>query len=49
MAGPTFFRGRPLGLALAVLPLITHAEVDRSATRRAVWRLIHFWAQLLDE
>jgi hypothetical protein len=30
-------------------PLITHAEVDRTSTGTAVWRLIDFWATLLDE
>jgi dienelactone hydrolase len=30
-------------------PLITHAEVDRSSTPTAIWRLINFWAELLDE
>jgi dienelactone hydrolase len=30
-------------------PLITHAEVDRTATVRAVWQLIDFWARLLNE
>ena len=30
-------------------PLITHAEVDRSAAARALWALISFWAHLLDE
>lgn len=30
-------------------PLITHAEVDRSAAARAVWDLVRFWAHLLDE
>jgi hypothetical protein len=30
-------------------PLITHAEVDRSSTARAIWRLIDFWSDLLDE
>ena len=29
-------------------PLITHAEVDRSATAGAMWRLVSFWAGLLD-
>ena len=28
-------------------PLITHAEVDRTSTAAAVWRLIHFWTKLL--
>jgi dienelactone hydrolase len=39
------------GLTAHVLltPLITHAEVDRASTMGAVWRLIHFWTQLLDE
>lgn len=30
-------------------PLITHAEVDRSAAALALWDLISFWADLLDE
>ena len=30
-------------------PLITHAEVDRSAAARAIWDLVRFWADLLDE
>jgi dienelactone hydrolase len=30
-------------------PLITHAEVDRSATATAMWRLVNFWAGLLAE
>ena len=30
-------------------PLITHAEVDRSAAARALWDLVSFWANLLDE
>jgi hypothetical protein len=30
-------------------PLITHAEVDRSAAARAIWNLVRFWADLLDE
>ena len=30
-------------------PLITHAEVDRSATAAAMFRLVGFWADLLGE
>ena len=30
-------------------PLITHAEVDRSAAARALWDLVSFWSNLLDE
>ena len=30
-------------------PLITHAEVDKAATVAAVWHLISFWSELLDE
>jgi dienelactone hydrolase len=30
-------------------PLITHAEVDRRSTATAIWRLIDFWSDLLDE
>jgi dienelactone hydrolase len=40
-------RGIPVHVLLT--PLITHAEVDRTATMSAVWRLIHFWTRLLDE
>lgn len=29
--------------------LITHAEVDRSAAARAIWDLVKFWTDLLDE
>jgi dienelactone hydrolase len=34
---------------LLLTPLITHAEVDRSATAKATWSLIDFWSRLLDE
>jgi dienelactone hydrolase len=30
-------------------PLITHAEVDRTAAVSAVWNLVKFWSDLLDE
>ena len=30
-------------------PLITHAEVDRSAAARAIWDLVSFWGNLFDE
>ena len=30
-------------------PLITHAEVDRSAAAAAIWDLVRFWANLLSE
>ncbi len=40
-------RGVPVHVLLT--PLITHAEVNRAPTVAAVWRLIHFWANLLDE
>lgn len=30
-------------------PLITHAEVDRGSTIMAMWRLVDFWADVLDE
>ena len=40
-------RGRTVHVLLT--PLITHAEVDRTRTIAAVWRLISFWSGLLDE
>ena len=30
-------------------PLITHAEVDRAPDAGAVWELVRFWAELLEE
>jgi dienelactone hydrolase len=40
-------RGVPVHVLLT--PLITHAEVDRTSSVSAVWRLIHFWSQMLNE
>jgi dienelactone hydrolase len=42
-------RGRHVTVHQLATPLITHAEVDRSATAMAMWRLISFWAGLLGE
>jgi dienelactone hydrolase len=42
-------RGRGVTVHLLATPLITHAEVDRRSTARAIWRLIDFWSDLLDE
>jgi hypothetical protein len=30
-------------------PLITHAEFDRSAHATEIWKLVSFWADLIDE
>jgi len=40
---------RGVRVHLLLTPLITHAEVDRSSTTSAIWRLIDFWAKLLDD
>jgi acetyl esterase/lipase len=42
-------RSRGADVTQLATPLITHAEVDRSAAARAVWDLVRFWAGLLDE
>jgi dienelactone hydrolase len=42
-------RSRGVEVHLLLTPLITHAEVDRSSTATAIWQLIHFWSDLLDE
>jgi dienelactone hydrolase len=42
-------RARGIKVHQLATPLITHAEVDRSASARAMWRLISFWAALLAE
>jgi hypothetical protein len=42
-------RARNVTVHQLATPLITHAEVDRSATAPAMWRLISFWANLLGE
>ena len=42
-------RARGAKVEQLATPLITHAEVDRSAAARAIWDLVAFWAALLDE
>jgi predicted esterase len=42
-------QSRGVRVHVLLTPLITHAEVDRSSTATAVWRLIDFWSKLLDE
>jgi dienelactone hydrolase len=40
---------RGVSVHVLLTPLITHAEVDRTSSVAAVWRLIHFWSKMLDE
>jgi len=40
---------RPGSAHVLLTPLITHAEIDKSSTAAAVWRLIHFWSKMLNE
>ena len=42
-------RARGVTVHQLATPLITHAEVDRSTTAAAMWRLVSFWAGLLGE
>jgi len=42
-------RGRGVDVHQLATPLITHAEVDRSATAAAMLKLVGFWADLLGE
>ena len=42
-------RGRGVEVWQLATPLITHAEVDRSAAASAAWTLVRFWANLLSE
>jgi len=42
-------QSRGVRVHVLLTPLITHAEVDRSSTTTAIWRLIDFWSKLLDE
>jgi dipeptidyl aminopeptidase/acylaminoacyl peptidase len=42
-------RGRGVTVHQLATPLITHAEVDRSATASAMFKLVGFWADLLGE
>ena len=42
-------RARHVAVHVLLTPLITHAEVDRSSTMSAIWRLIDFWTDVLDE
>jgi dienelactone hydrolase len=39
--------GRQVPVTLLLSPLITHAEVNRTARATDVWRLIDFWADVL--
>jgi len=42
-------RSRGVEVWQLATPLITHAEVDRSAAAGAAWTLVSFWARLLSE
>jgi dienelactone hydrolase len=42
-------RGRGIAVHVLLTPLITHAEVDRTSSMSAIWRLIDFWSDVLDE
>ncbi len=42
-------RARGVTVHQLATPLITHAEVDKSATASAMWRLVSFWEHLLTE
>jgi dienelactone hydrolase len=42
-------QARGVRVHVLLTPLITHAEVDRTSAGTAIWRLIDFWAKLLDE
>jgi dienelactone hydrolase len=42
-------RSRGVSVHQLATPLITHAEVDRSATASAMWSLVSFWQHLLRE
>ena len=42
-------RERGANVSQLATPLITHAEVDRSAAARAIWDLVKFWSDLRDE
>ena len=42
-------RSRGVTVHQLATPLITHAEVDRSSTASAMWKLVGFWADLLGE
>jgi len=42
-------RSRGVVVHQLATPLITHAEVDRSAAASAFWNLVKFWGDLLAE
>jgi dienelactone hydrolase len=42
-------RARGVPVHVLLTPLITHAEVDRVSTVGQIWRLIDFWADMLNE
>lgn len=44
-----FLRGKGIEVHQLATPLITHAEVDKSAALRAFWDLSRFWGDLLSQ
>jgi acetyl esterase/lipase len=44
-----YLRKQDVTVHLLPTPLITHAEVDRTPQAGEVWKLVRFWARLLDE
>ena len=40
-------RGEGHSVRVLLSPLITHAEVDRSSTAVALWKLVDFWNAVL--
>ena len=42
-----YLRARGVAVRVLISPIITHAELDRSAAASESWRLISFWADVL--
>jgi acetyl esterase/lipase len=42
-------RQRGVTVAFLATPLVTHAEVDRSAPPSSAWALVRFWSAVLDD
>jgi hypothetical protein len=42
-------RDRGVTVHFLATPLVTHAEVDRSAATSSAWALVRFWSAVLDD
>jgi dipeptidyl aminopeptidase/acylaminoacyl peptidase len=42
-----YLRGKGVRVRLLLSPIITHAEFDKAATYAEIWKIVSFWADVL--